>query len=145
MLFAQSFQDELSVKAFRPTTDTTEGANAAFSIGSRTPSKPNIQYSRPNSNTFKLLSIHMQHVKILKAVSKWRAPDNSSLPASPTSSTNIVSLKAVHKHDQSTESGRHTSTRAFFESLTKPTHEDTVLPPTHNTLSRKSFQHQTFR
>jgi hypothetical protein len=37
--------------------------------------------------------------------------------------------KAVHKHDQSIESGQHTSTRAFFESLTKPTHEDTVLLP----------------
>jgi hypothetical protein len=33
VLFPQSFQEQLSVKAFRPTTDTTEGANAASSMG----------------------------------------------------------------------------------------------------------------
>ncbi len=103
------------------------------------------QYGRPNSNVFKLSSTHKQDMKILKAVSKRRAPDTKSLPGSPTSSTNNVSPKAVHKHDQSIESGQHTSTRAFFESLTKPTHEDTSLPPTPTTLSRKSFQHQTFQ
>jgi hypothetical protein len=33
VFFPQSFQEQLSVKVFRPTTDTIEGANAAFSIG----------------------------------------------------------------------------------------------------------------
>lgn len=51
--------------------------------------------------------------------------------------------KAVHKRDQSIESSQYTSTRAFFESLTKPTHEDTELQPTRTTRARFSTGHSS--
>ena len=70
-------------------------------------------------------------MKILKTISKWRKPDNLFTHSLPTiSSTSILFTQAIHERDQSTESSQYTSTRAFSESLTKPTHEDTVLLPT---------------
>lgn len=129
MLFSQFLQGQLSHKAFSPATNTTEGANATFPIGlglhaSRYPE------CKPNNGNFNLSPSCKRPMKILKAVSNGEHPAPSH-PTSPTSPTNFQSTKAVYKHDQSIVSGQHTSTRAFFESLTKPTHEDTVLLHTH--------------
>jgi hypothetical protein len=84
-----------------------------------------------------------QYMKILKAVITSESP-TSSLPLSPKHNNQHSILPKLSIYRSEPESSQRASTRAFDESLTKPTHEATVLTAySAACLRNTAFQHRT--
>jgi hypothetical protein len=118
---------QLQTTTFHAATDTTEGANAARS-NSSLPEHRGVHHSGQSTHT------NTNHgpkaaCEDPKGSPNSRKPDTLSPILSQLNPHQRLIHKSCPQQDQSKKSSQRSSTRASRGSLTKPTHEATVLLP----------------